>query len=129
MAVTYVYSDFDNSLTTQRDGDIQKDVDVEAIKNSLINILQTTKGTRRMLPEFGCNLEGFLFEPLDSITARKIGGSIVDEILTWENRMVLDNVNVFADEDNYQYNITISYHLAELGDSGMGQISFILKQS
>ncbi len=129
MAVNYIFADVDISFERGRDGDLVKDTDIEAIKNSLINILQTPKGTRRMLPTFGCNLEWYLFEPLDSITARDIGNTIVEAINTWEWRMVLDNVNVFSNEDNYQYNVTISYHLAEMGDAGQGQISFILKPS
>ncbi len=127
MATTYVYADVEISFERARDGDLIKDTDLEAIKNSLRNILQTQKGTRRMLPTFGANLDWMLFEPLDEITARKIGNAIVDEILSWEYRMVLDNINVEPDTDNNQYNVTVSFHIAEIGDSGVGQISFILK--
>ncbi len=129
MALNYVYADVDISFERGRDGDLIKDIDIEAIKNSIKNILQTSKGTRRMLPYFGADLNWLLFEPIDTFTARRIGNIIYSEIMAWEYRMVIDNVNVAPDMDNYQYNITISFHIAGIGDAGFGNISFVLKQS
>ena len=41
-----VYSDVDIELTRQTDGDIQRDDDVEAVINSLNNIVATMQGSR-----------------------------------------------------------------------------------
>jgi phage baseplate assembly protein W len=59
-------------FTKQADGDVQRDVDVEAIFNSIENIVLTTQGERRMLPTFASNLKRLLFEPIDETTARLI---------------------------------------------------------
>ena len=37
-------------------------IDAEAIQSSVVQILTTSRGERRMRPNFGCNALGFLFE-------------------------------------------------------------------
>ena len=63
------YSDYDGNFTRQNDGDVQKDIDVDAIFNSIGNIVLTTQGERRMLPTFASNIKRLLFEPIDETTA------------------------------------------------------------
>lgn len=128
-ATKYVYADLNYTYDVGSDGDIKKDTDLDAIKSSIRNILSTSKGTRRMLPMFGANLDWLLFEPLDTITAKKIGETILEEIFKWEYRVVIDNVHVAMNEDAHQYNISVKYHLAGIGEAGIGTINFILKQS
>jgi len=129
MAVDYIYADVDIDFDRGRDGDLIKDTDLNAVTNSIRNILQTSKGTRRMLPEFGASLDFFLFEPIDRLTGQKIGSAIYDEILAWEDRIVIDSIDIKADEDNYQYNIKLTYHLKGLEEMGVISIGFILQQS
>ena len=129
MAVKVMFSDIDINLSKQSDGDVRWMTDLDAIKNSLKNILSTSKGSRRMLPEFGANLNELLFEPMDTYTANRIGEIMLGEIETWENRIVIDNINVEGDLDNSQYNITISYHIRGIGELGAGSVKFILKQT
>ena len=38
---------------------------VELIKGAITQLLNTEKGERVMLPDFGCSLKRFLFQPLD----------------------------------------------------------------
>lgn len=129
MATTYVYADVDISFERGKDGDLIKDTDLDAIKNSIRNILQSAKGSRRMMPTFGANLDWLLFEPIDNYTAKRIGNIMYGEIMSWEPRIVLDNINVGPDEDNCQYNVSVSFHIAGLGEAGTGNITFILQQS
>ena len=44
---TFFWSDVDENYSRQQDGDMQKDVDVAAIFNSLRNIILTIQGERR----------------------------------------------------------------------------------
>jgi phage baseplate assembly protein W len=129
MAKNEMFSDIDIELSQQTDGDVLKDIEHEAIKNSIRNIVTTSKGTRRMLPEFGANLEEILFEPMDEHTARRIGSIILDEIAKWEYRVIIDNIDVTGNIDKMQYNITISYHIKGLGQLGGGIVKLILKQT
>jgi len=41
---------------------------VNMIKDSVKQLLQTERGERLMLPNFGCNLRKYLFQPLDEST-------------------------------------------------------------
>jgi uncharacterized protein len=129
MAFENFFSDIDIELTQQSNGDVLRDIDVDAIKNSIGNILTTAKGSRRMLPEFGADIKQYLFEPMDLYTAQKIGNTMLIEIEKWENRVIIDNIDVAANYEHSQYNITISFHIRGLGQLGSGVIKFILKQT
>lgn len=129
MATLTMFSDLDGEYARQTDGDIMKDADHEAIKNSIRNILTTSTGTRRMLPEFGANLDELLFEPMDNYTGTKIGHLILDQIFKWEDRIIIDNLDVTGKLDLQQYNISLYYHIKGIGQLGAGTIKFILRQT
>lgn len=46
-------------------GLFQKKTGVDLIKGAVKQLLLTERGERVMLPKFGCNLRGYLFQPLD----------------------------------------------------------------
>jgi len=122
----YVWSDIDIEVSSDASGDILAYRDVDAVKDSIINILSTSTGSRRMLPTFGCNLDVYLFEELSEKTAESIGRAAISNIQKWDSRLVLDKVYVNVDYDKLQYSLTIYYHLAGLDDT-VQKISFILK--
>ena len=126
MPVTYIYSDIDIGLSRQTDGDITKFTEENAIRQSLINILSTKKGDRRMYPTFGASLDEFLFEPMDRQTADRIGNTILEEITYWDDRLVIEQIKVNANHDTQQYEIAIYYYIR--GNSTRIQnISFVLR--
>ena len=80
-----------------------------------------------MNPQFGASLEDLLFEPVDDFTSKRIGKVILDELLYWDPRIVLNNINIIADEDKALYEITIDYSV-KASSIPSGQISFVLQQ-
>ena len=46
-------------------GYFTKVTDVELIKGAITQLLNTEKGERVMLPDFGCSLRRFIFQPFD----------------------------------------------------------------
>lgn len=46
------------------------------IKDAVIQLLKTERGERVMLPNFGCNLRKYLFQPLDETTFENIKNEI-----------------------------------------------------
>lgn len=124
--ITSLYSDIDILLSKQTDGDVKKYTEENAVKQSLINILSTRKGERRMYPTFGASLEEFLFEPIDKQTADRIGNTILDEITYWDSRVVVDQIHVNANHDIQQYEINVYYHIKN-DNNRQQNISFILK--
>ena len=53
-------------------GYFKKTTDIDLIRGAVKQLLLTTKGERLMLPNYGCNLRKFLFQPLDSDTFEEI---------------------------------------------------------
>jgi phage baseplate assembly protein W len=53
-------------------GYFKKTTDIDLIRGAVKQLLLTTKGERVMLPNYGCNLRKFLFQPLDSDTFEEI---------------------------------------------------------
>ena len=87
-----------------------------AIKNSLVNLFNTTPGEKILNPEFGLNLKRFLFEPLTDLTARIIGETIYEGISKYEPRVRIINIGVIKDIDNQQFDITISIAIPKLSN-------------
>jgi phage baseplate assembly protein W len=123
MATVY-YSDYDGSFTKQADGDVQKDVDVEAIFNSIENIVLTTQGERRMLPTFASNLKRLLFEPIDETTARLIGEGLVDSIRIWEPRIDITGFDIEPRYDENFYKCRLKFTLQNSDE--VESVDFIL---
>lgn len=117
MAKKDTWKDIDINFEQQKNGDIKLDTGVDAIKNSLINILSTMQGWRRMLPEFSLSLWGLLFEPMDESTAGAIGKLILGSIQRWDDRIIVDNIHVNANYRMQQYDITLVFRMKNLRES------------
>lgn len=108
---TAVWSDFERSMEKQQDGDVTRDTEIEAVKNSIANILTTNPGSRRMLPEFAVNINKLLFEPMDEITARMIGETLLDAINTWDDRVNVEGLDIIPNYDHNQYDCKLSFRI------------------
>jgi hypothetical protein len=77
-------------LGSSNDGGIfGKKSGVEMIKNSVKQLLRTEKGERVMLPNFGCNLRKYVFQPLDQTTFENIKREI---LYSFKNYIVGANI-------------------------------------
>lgn len=106
-----IYSDIDMELEAQSDGDVTRDTETEAVKNAITNIINTRQGSRRMLPEFAINIYDLLFEPMDDTMAYDIGSRIFNAIESWDDRVIIENVNVHQDYDKNLYEITVDFRI------------------
>lgn len=95
--------------------DIVADYDLGAISNSIRNIFLTIPGQKILNPLFGLNLVQYVFEACNEDMASVIGNEIVRGITTFEPRIALTNVNIVAQPDSQQYNITISFTVPAIG--------------
>ncbi len=64
------------------------------VRESIEIILRTRPGERLMLPEFGCSLERYLFEPNNISTLRLIQEEVKRAINRWEPRVRIDDIVV-----------------------------------
>tara|TARA_R110000782_G_scaffold259366_2_gene349819 strand:- start:1056 stop:1457 length:402 start_codon:yes stop_codon:yes gene_type:complete len=102
------YKDLDLSLKPHPlFGDIRPVKDVDAIKNSIKNILLTKRGEKPFNPRFGCNLTDYLFEPADRVTESLMRTEIEYSLGEQEPRIQINKVIIEDYPDRNSYAITI----------------------
>lgn len=94
--------------------DIRVDNDIEAIKNSVRNILTTKKGEKILAPEFGSSLEQYLFEPVSEVYGRLIAQEILNDIENFEPRIRVEKIKVVPEPDENQYQILLVYSFLDI---------------
>ena len=87
--------------------------DFDAIRNSINNIFFIKKGTRILDPEFGSDLDFFLFEQINRENAQLLGEA-VEEMLTQEPRILVDVIDVQIDSVNNQYIVDVFFAVPTL---------------
>jgi phage baseplate assembly protein W len=87
--------------------DLKLSYNYNAIKNSIFNLFNTPKGQKPLNPEFGLNINRYLFNGLSESIAYVIGNDILDNLSRFEPRVKVLNVDVAVDEPKFQYIITL----------------------
>ena len=126
MTTTYIWSDIDAEFAKDTSGDVTQSINIEAIQNSLENILGTDQGTRRMLQKFSSNIRGMLFEPMDTLTSRLLGQRIIESIQYWEDRIDIDGLDIEPDYNNGMYKCRLNFTI--IGSDIEEQIDFVLSR-
>jgi len=122
-----VYSDIEPLMTRNpKSGDVMMIKDEKAIKISLQNLLSTAFGERLFQPQIGGSLRPLLFEPIDSITTLEIKDRILETIRKHEPRVNNIIVDVFANPDSNEYQVSVEYTIQTLGTAD--KISTILER-
>ena len=91
----------------------------ESVRQTIRAILSTRPGEQLMRPDFGAGLELLLHEPNSIATRRRIRELVQSSLARWEQRILLDRVEVWevADEPTH-VRIEIAYRLARTGEPG-----------
>ncbi len=97
----------DPAFSTLMTKDVRGSYDLDAIKNSVKNLFTSFPGDKILNPEFGLNLNQFLFRATSKDTANLIGQLINREIKKQEPRVIPERISVEAEIDQQQYNITL----------------------
>ncbi len=96
--------------TFNKGGNVVAMLEAEAdIKNCLEILLSTAIGERVMQPDYGCNLEKLIFEPLDTTFSTYITELIKNAILYNEPRVKVENIDYFQDTLNGKVDITVNF--------------------
>lgn len=117
MAVnTNILTDIDSSY---KEGEVNSELikGPNAIKNMVMNLFKTTSQQGDMLGErpyentYGCNLERYLFQPLDDTTALNIRDTIYDSVCAWipEVFITQNSILVVPDYDHDAYMVYVAY--------------------
>jgi phage baseplate assembly protein W len=76
------------------------------VREAVEIILRTELDERLRLPEFGCGLGRFLFEPNTTATRRQIQDRVVKGLAQWEPRITVESVDVDEDPADSEAAIT-----------------------
>lgn len=105
----------DMSSMTRIDGnDLRASFDESAIKNSLRNLFNTKPGQRFLFPEYGLDLNNFLFEAVSDTNAEIIGDTIVRGVETYEPRVKVQQCRIKPKPEEHEYDITIVFSIPAL---------------
>lgn len=107
----------DLALSFERN-DNTKDIivkkDIEAVKQSVRNLILTNHFERPFHPEIGSNVTAVLFEPMNPITANSLTRVIEETIVNFEPRARLVSVNAIPNLGQNAYNVTISFYVVNI---------------
>jgi len=85
--------------------------DIDAIKQSVKNLVLTNFGEKLFRPEFGGNVTSYLFEPVNFTTAISIQEEIKLVLQNFEPRVNNIVVQVTNDIDTNGYRVTIGFSI------------------
>jgi uncharacterized protein len=98
-------------------GTVEMVSDYTDIKESLDILLSTSLGERVMQPDYGCNLNDYMFESLSSTLIGIIKQKVTNAILYYEPRIVTEKVDVTADDSfdliEGKFTISVEYSIPQ----------------
>ena len=121
------YKDLDlDFLIHPKTKDILKKTDINAIKQSVKNLVLYRAHEKPFHPEIAGGLNGLLFEPMTKITEGIIETTITRVINNYEPRIKIEGVSVDGDEDRNRYEIRIVFSF--VNDTNPIEIDFLLER-
>ncbi len=107
-----VFSDLNlDFLQNTATKDIQKIEDVDAVKRSVRNLINTNYYERPFRPELGANLRAMLFENISPQISHMISKLIENLIVTYEPRVNIIQVLTRPNLDRNAYSVTLSFYV------------------
>ena len=105
--------DFGRNAVTN---DIVKVEDVNAVKRSVTNLVQTNFYERPFHPELGCGVRELLFENFTPMTGIFLRRKIEEVLVNYEPRISLEQIAVDDDPDNNRLVIDIYFYVRGVAD-------------
>ena len=109
---TRIYKDLDldfgrNTVTN----DVNKITDIESVKRSVRNLINTNHFERPFHPEIGSDVRAMLFEPMTPLTALNLQRKVAEVLKNFEPRINLQQVLAKPDYDNNSYALRIMFYV------------------
>ena len=110
--VNRIYSDLDLDFTRNPvTSDIVKLNDVDSVKRSVKNLIQTNHYERPFHPEIGSDIRGLIFDNMTPLTALNLERKVIEVLTNFEPRAKIVNVIAQPQEDANRYHIQISFYV------------------
>ncbi len=105
-----IFSDLNLNFTRNpATKDVAKLYDIEAVKRSVRNLINTNEGERPFQPTLGSGIRALLFENMSPLIETLIKDRIAETINVYEPRALLTNILIQGDIDRNEYMCTISF--------------------
>ena len=109
------YVDLDLDFTRHPvTNDVVKIEDVEAVKRSVRNLINTNFYERPFHPELGCGVRDLLFENYTPLTGIFIKRKIQEVLINFEPRARLSSINVNEQMDRNAIDVTVNFYVLNL---------------
>tara|TARA_Y100000114_G_scaffold1423_1_gene1179 strand:+ start:299 stop:724 length:426 start_codon:yes stop_codon:yes gene_type:complete len=105
--------DFNRNTVTN---DVVKIEDVEAVKRSVRNLVNTNFYERPFHPELGCGIRQLLFEPFTPVTGMFIRRKVEEVITNYEPRARLDQVIVTESPDRNSLDVRVVFYTMNIAN-------------
>ena len=124
---TVKYRDLDldfgrNSVTN----DVNNLTDVEAVKRSVRNLINTSHFDRPFHPEIGSSVRALLFEPMTPLTALNLQRKVQEVLVNFEPRIRLVQIVVNPNIDNNAYDLRIYFYV--VGSNELVEVQTFLER-
>ena len=103
--------DFTRNIVTN---DVVKIEDVNAVKRSVKNLIQTNHYERPFHPELGCGIRELLFENFTPLTGIFIKRKVEEVIINYEPRARLSQVAVNEQPDRNGIEVTVYFYVMNI---------------
>ena len=100
--------DFGRNVVTN---DVNKLTDVEAVKRSVRNLINTSHFERPFHPELGGNVRAMLFEPMTPLTAINLQRKVEEVLNNFEPRAKITQIIADPDIDRNAYRLSIKFYV------------------
>ena len=109
---TRLYRDIDLNLNQNPiTNDVTSVTDINAVKRSIKNLLNTQHYERPFHPEIGSAISQLLFDPYGPITANRLKRTVEETIANFEPRARVTNVECNPLEDTNDYSVIIHFYV------------------
>ena len=109
------YTDLDLDFTRHPvTNDVVKIEDVNAVKRSVRNLVNTQFYERPFHPELGCGARDLLFENYSPMTGIFIKRKIEEVLTNYEPRAKLSSINVDEQEDRNGISVEVNFYVLNL---------------
>jgi phage baseplate assembly protein W len=108
---TRTYKDIDLTFAKKATGEIFKKTDAAAVKQSIKNILMTNRTERPFNPDFGGNLNNFLFSLDTEFDEFEIEDAVITSLVKFEPRARVTKIHSVISPDYNSVSITIKFQV------------------
>tara|TARA_B110001469_G_C9296268_1_gene161798 strand:+ start:79 stop:504 length:426 start_codon:yes stop_codon:yes gene_type:complete len=107
-----IFKDLDLDFGRNRvTNDVNRLTDVEAVKRSVRNLINTNHYERPFHPEIGSDVRAMLFEPMTPLTALNLQRKVAEVLNNFEPRIDLQQVLANPDLDRNSYTLKIMFYV------------------